>query len=159
MALQQRFHVEVELDESVLADAIRELGLNEPPTFTLNHNGKVSASKNSGGFLEVRGLYSPSKNNVTIATATETAQRERIPELAKHLRFTVLHELRHAWQRENWSGEYAEQMAAGPYFMRGEEIDANEWAEYAMPLFPGLVKVKRRPVGGKTGFQRLGKGA
>lgn len=159
MAIQQRFHVNVELDESILAEVIRELKLANPPTITLNHNGLVTAENNNAGAGEVRGLYSPAKNHVTIATANPSSQRERQIELAKHLRFTVLHELRHAWQRENWDDRTAAAMRDGTYFDSGEEQDANAWAEYAMPKYAGLVKVTRRPVGGRTGFQRLGKGA
>jgi hypothetical protein len=35
------------------------------------------------------------------------------------------------------------------------EIDANAWADGAAAKYRGLVRIKRRPVGGRTGFGRM----
>lgn len=150
---RQPVHVKIELDEEVLARVVRELGLRNPPGFILNDRG--GGRNTSAGRIAYRGLYDGANNLVRIASQHQSSQRERLIELTKHTKVTVLHELRHAWQRENWSAEYQREAAKGPYHERIEEQDAEAWAEYAAPMFPGLVKVTRRPVGGKTGFGRM----
>jgi hypothetical protein len=149
-------HVKIELDADTLARAIKELKLTTPPKFVLNHSG-VARNTNAGkGEQQVRGLYSPKTNIVSIASQRPSSSQERLIELTRHVSFTVLHELRHAYQREYWTVEqHMENSMVEDYHMKPEEIDANLWAEYARPKYLGLVKITRRPVGGKTAFQRL----
>lgn len=146
--------VAITLNEDVLRRVIAELELQNAPTFTLNSNGRVAPEGNTGRFSEIRGLYDPGSNHVTIAAARPEHSREGLYVLTKHLRHTILHELRHAWQREKWSPAEKARAAEGPYEFRREEIDANEWAEYASPKFKGLVTVTRTQVG-QSGFARL----
>lgn len=148
----QAVHVRIELNPEVLAAVVAELELKNAPTFRLHSTGKL---KTKDGFGNYRGLYEPAKNHVTIANGFDAYARERQTELVKHLSFTVLHELRHAWQRENWDADTKQAMAAGPYAIRGEELDANAWAEYAQPKYRGLVTVTRRPVGGVSRFAKF----
>jgi hypothetical protein len=152
---RQPVHVKIELDEEVLARAIRELGLRRPPKFILSDRGYARNTNMGAGLQQFRGLYEPRTNTVRIASQHESSQRERLIELTKHVKVTVLHELRHAWQRENWSPEYLIEAAKGDYGEQIQEQDADAWAEYAAPMFAGLVKITRRPVGGKTGFGRM----
>lgn len=141
--------VSIELDEKLLADAISELELKNAPTFTLNDSGRSHAEHE-----RVRGVYHPATNHITITSQGESYTREGLYVLTKHVRFTVLHELRHAWQREHWSPEQQRLGAAGDYADRIEEQDANAWADYASPKYRGLVVITRTPVG-KSGFARL----
>jgi hypothetical protein len=146
--------VSIELDEDVLAAVIEELKLSNPPTFTLNSRGKVNPEGNTGRFSEIRGLYDPATNHVTVAAARPEHSREGLYVLTKHLRHTVLHELRHAWQREHWTAEQKRRAGEGEYELRIEERDANDWAAYASPKYRGLVRVSRTQVG-KSGFSQL----
>lgn len=145
--------VSVEMNEEILADVIAELELSNPPSFTMNHSGKFARNEVSVNG-KVRGSYHPGTNHVTITSQGESFEKEGLYVLTRHLRFTVLHELRHAWQREHWTEEERIKAAQGPYDLRHEEIDANQWAEYAMPKYRGLVKVNRQRVG-KSGFASL----
>lgn len=142
--------VSIELDEAVLAQIIAELELSDPPTFTLN--GSSTTQKFDGA--KVRGYYSPADNHVSISTQGESYEKEGLVVLTKHIRFTVLHELRHAWQREHWTDEQKALGSIGPYNLRPEELDANAWADYASPKYRGIVRVKKTQVG-KSGFSRL----
>lgn len=144
--------VSIEMDENILALVIQELNLSNPPSFTLNHSGFHPDLKVEHG--KVRGAYHSPTNHVTITSQGESYEREGLYVLTKHVRFTVLHELRHAWQREHWTPEQQERARQGAYSSRHEEIDANTWAEYAMPKYRGLVRITRQRVG-RSGFARL----
>lgn len=146
-------HVTVELDDNILQLVIGELELKNAPSFTLNHSGQYTGRRDNPN-EQVRGSYDQLHNHVNITSQGESYEREGLYVLTKHLRFTVLHELRHAWQREHWTAEQQERARQGPYQFRHEEIDANTWAEYAMPKYRGLVRVTRQQVG-KSGFARL----
>jgi len=144
-------HVTIEMNETVLAQAYEELKLSNPPSFTLNHSGKYAdISKDQ----KVRGMYHGDTNHVDITSQGDSNEREGLYVLTKHIRFTVLHELRHAWQREHWTPEQKTLGHQGNYAQRIEEIDANEWARYASQKYRGLVTIKRRQVG-TSGFSRL----
>ena len=95
----------------------------------------------------MRGTHHAGSNHITITTQGEQYERESLYVLTKHIRFTILHELRHAWQHRNWTPEQMNRAKQGPYAMRLVEIDANKWAEYASPKYTGLVKIKREQVG------------
>lgn len=154
-------HVTIELNEDTLAQIVKELDLSKPPSFTLNHSGQFAKREmdvgGKGERVLVRGSYHAPTNLVTITSQGESYEREGLYVLTKHIRFTVLHELRHAWQREHWTAEQKRKAAAGPYHLRFEEIDANQWADYASPKYRTLVQIKRRQVG-RNGFSRLGTG-
>ena len=141
--------IQVELDEEVLRRVIEELELSNPPDFTLNHSGKFPKSFFGEEHKNVRGSYEPATNHVTITSQGESFEREGLYVLTKHIRFTVLHELRHAWQREHWTAEEKREAARGSYRERKEEIDANKWAAYASPLYAKLVTIKRTTVGNR----------
>lgn len=147
-------HVTLELDEEILQRAITELELTNPPAIKLNGSG--AKTETAGGKMTWRGLYDPASHTITVASGLAALSKERLIEMVPHLRFTLLHELRHAWQRENWSAAEIAAAFSGPYHLQPGEIDANAWADYAMPAYVGIVKAKRRPVGGRTGFQKLG---
>jgi hypothetical protein len=144
--------VSITLDEDVLKDVIAELRLSNPPSFTLNHSGRHAELVKE--HAKVRGFYEPGNNHVGITTQGESFEKEGIVVMTKHLRFTILHELRHAYQREHWTAEQLATGRCGPYELRKVELDANLWAEYAMPVYPKLVVVKRQTIG-KSGLSRM----
>lgn len=146
-------HVTISLDADILAQLIAELELSNPPTFALNHSGHLSGVR-LGNNMQVRGSFDHGTNHVTVTSQGSSYEREGLYILTKHVRFTVLHELRHAWQREHWTKEQQIAGRQGDYTHRGEEIDANQWADYAMPAYRGLVTIKRTQVG-KSGFSSL----
>jgi hypothetical protein len=146
-------HVTIKLDADLLAQLVAELELSNPPSFTLNHSGQLSGVR-IGGETKVRGSYHHATNHVTVTSQGSSYEREGLYVLTKHVRFTVLHELRHAWQREHWTKEQQIAGSQGDYAHRHEEIDANQWADYAMPAYRGLVTIKRTQVG-KSGFSSL----
>ena len=146
-------HVTIELDSETLEDVICELELSNPPTFALNHSGRLSGVRVRDN-QQVRGSYHGASNHVTITSQGSSYEREGLFVLTKHVRFTVLHELRHAWQREHWTEEQQIAGRLGSYEFRLEETDANSWADYAMPKYRGLVTIKRTQVG-KSGFSSL----
>lgn len=140
--------VSIELSDEVFKRVVAELELENPPSLTLNHSGlfpkEVLPVKG-----QVRGTYHAPTNSVTITSQGEAYEREGLLVLTKHVRFTVLHELRHAWQRENWTDEEMRRAFTGPYSLQKGEIDANNWADYAMPKYTKLVAIKRTFVGKK----------
>lgn len=144
--------ISIELDQNELGQIISELELSNPPSFTLNHSGRFSKEE-IGDHGKVRGVFFPAENHVAITTQGESYEKEGLYVLTKHIRFTVLHELRHAWQREHWTEEQKIAGRIGPYALRPEEIDANSWADYASGKYR-LVKVTRQQVG-RSGLSRL----
>lgn len=66
---------------------------------------------------------------------------------------TLLHELRHAWQYENWTDDFYAKDARRPYSQQELEKDANEWASTNAIRWRGLVHVSRRFP--NSGFSRL----
>lgn len=150
--------VTLTLNEDVLANVIAELRLTNPPTFTMNARSDMPHPDVAGDHALIRGLYDPVKNHVAIASQGYAYEREGFYVLTKHVRHTILHELRHAWQREYWTPEQQEHGRQGGYRQRPEEIDANQWAEFAAPRYPNLVKVTRQQVG-RSGFSRMSEAA
>jgi len=150
--------IDLQLDEATLHTVFAELRLTNPPSFTLNASGHADPNKNNAGTKMFRGMYHPTNNHIEIGTQGASFSKESLFILTKHLRFTVLHELRHAWQRENWSESEQAIAADGDYESQPQEIDANAWAEYASPKYKSLVVVRRNQVG-QSGFGRLGQAA
>lgn len=156
MAADQRLmaaRISIELDENVLELALGELELlDKRPTFTLNHSGQFLGFNDKFG--HVRGMYDAATHHISLATQHEQYEREGFYVMTKHFRFTLLHELRHAHQQTHWTAAQLIEARRGPYEFRIEEIDANQWADYAMPKFVGVVRVQRQRIG-KSGFGSL----
>ena len=145
--------VSITLGETDFRHALQELEIDQnPPDMILNYSGHHPELSKQHGV--VRSVYVPSDHHILITTQGEAFEREGLLVMTKHLRFTVLHELRHAHQHTHWSAEQLIEARRGPYELRGVELDANAWADYAMPIYPGLVIVKRQQVG-KSGFARM----
>ena len=133
----------LELDETVLAEVIADLQLSDPPTFVLNHSGRIADHPDLGKDGRFRGLYSPGENLVTIATGLDGMRHETYTILSRHLKNTVLHELRHAFQREHWDDEMKAWAKRGGYHERPEEVDARRYADENAERFKGLVRVTK----------------
>lgn len=59
---------------------------------------------------------------------------------------TLLHELRHRWQLEEWGVEkFAVAAGSGSYEVRRAERDARQWAEANLGRYKGLVRLVRDP--------------
>lgn len=138
-------HINLEVNEETLQKAINDLELENPPTFVLNG---TRDSQN------VYGTYEQKRNLVTINVHRRGNGSTALTELTKRVKRTILHELRHAWQREKLSQEELVEWGLGPYHLRREERDANDWAVRSEAKYPGLVRVVRKQ-SGRSGLSRL----
>lgn len=149
-------HIEIVLDDAMFQSVLEELELTErPPSIVLNHPGFASNTTYSKKTAEVRGVYDPSDHTVYVSNGNKSLQRERLIETTTHLLVSFLHELRHAHQHTHWAQE---ELAGGTelgYWESHKEVDARAWSEGAAQKYKGLIRVQRRPVGGRTGFQRM----
>lgn len=135
--------VGLEINEVVLQQVIEELHLKNPPTFVLNARGVDKSHPDLGKTGEYRGMYYGASNTVEVATGNAGLKHESLTIQTRHLKKTLLHELRHAWQREHWDDEMMREAKRGEYWDRLEERDARAYADDALNRFPGLVKVTR----------------
>ena len=139
-------HVSATIDPNVLKRVIEDLELHDPPTFTTNGSSSINHRVTEKGVI-LRGTYDAVRNHVTLYTQSESEERQASTLLRQQLQFTMLHELRHAWQREKWDAKTKARMSWGRYEERGEEKDANEYAEAHRSLYPGLIVVKITALG------------
>lgn len=146
MSVLRPMHVSAEIDKAVLAKVITDLELQNPPTFTTNGSSSLNHHVTKKGII-LRGTYDAVRNHVILYTQSENEERTPSTLLRQQLQFTMLHELRHAWQREHWDAKMKARMSWGKYEDRGEEKDANEYAEAHRSLYPGLIVVKVTPLG------------
>ena len=110
---------------------------------TAGHRRKVSESGN-----DLQGHYDPAKNVITVANRTRSFAYQSVALIQAMIRWTILHEVRHRWQDENWSEREKHQNAEGPYEKRVEELDADDFASRHAVDYPNLVMVttNRRPL-------------
>jgi hypothetical protein len=146
MSVLRPMHVAAEINPVIFAEVVKDLELQDPPTFTTNGSSSLNHHITSKGVI-LRGTYDAVRNHVILYTQSENEERTPSTLLRMQLQFTMLHELRHAWQRENWDAAMKRKMSWGKYEERGEERDANEYAENHRALYPGLIKVKVTPLG------------
>ena len=139
-------HVSAEINPVILSEVIKDLELSDPPTFTTNGSSSINHLIKVKGIV-LRGTYDAVRNHVTLFTQSEMEERTPSTLLRQQLQFTMLHELRHAWQRENWDERMKQRMSWGKYEERGEEKDANEYAENHRAIYPRLITVKVTPLG------------
>lgn len=141
MSVSRPTRVSAEINPTILAEVIRDLELSDPPTFTTNGSSAINHQIHNKGVM-LRGSYDAVRNHVTLYTQADAEERTPTTLLRKQLLHTMLHELRHAWQRENWDEAMKRRMSWGKYEERGEERDANEYAEHHRALYPRLIDVK-----------------
>ena len=138
-------HIDLQIDQTVLDKVIADLELENPPSFVLN---------GTRDNINILGTYEAKRNLVTVNIHRPGFGGTALTILTKSVKHTVLHELRHAWQRENLSQEELNLWKQGPYRERREERDANDWATRNERLYPGLVKIVRKK-SGRSGFARF----
>jgi hypothetical protein len=151
-------HVEIVLNEELYEKLLVELDLSgRRPALVLNHPGFARGTNASEGVAALRGMYDPRTHTVYVANAAHGVPRERLIEATRHLTDTFLHEMRHAHQHTHWTPEMFGTGRSGgdDYHDSFEELDANAWAEFAYPMFKGVLRLQRRPVGGRSGFGRM----
>lgn len=134
----------VELNDDALARLYEEQGFRRIPTISILPAipGKTKT-----------GDYTP-PGFIRLLLHDERMQG-RLPHVISALNRTLLHELRHHWQFENW-GTGAFDDKPGAYIGQRHEIDARDFADANAHRYR-LIRVKRRPQ--TSGFSKLGKGA
>ena len=138
-------HIDLQIDQEMLERAIANLELENPPAFVLN---------GTRDDVNVLGTFEARRNLVTINVHRPGFGATALAVLTKGVKHTILHELRHAWQREKLSPEELTLWKQGRYRDRREERDANDWAARNERSYPGLVKIVRKK-SGKSGFARF----
>lgn len=83
------------------------------------------------------------RNAITIYLGNLSQHVERLPRVNRDIAFTLLHELRHAYQYMTWSTAKWNSDQLRPYPNRECERDANQWAEDHLAEFSNVVRVKR----------------
>lgn len=157
--MAQEIIVNIEIDEVQLSRLYDDLKIQSRPKIIVNFDSRAEGKgakmkttaahkkkiRETGG--DLRGRYSPSSNTITIANQTRSFPHQSHALIQHSVRWTLLHEVRHRWQDENWTEREKQANREGNYEERVEELDANDFAARHAVDYPGLVKVtsNRRP--------------
>lgn len=113
------------------------------------------------GTSEEAGHYKPLTRKIFIRTSFSWLENTSLPLVRSSIVNWLLHEFRHAHQRDHWPAykhKHAERMA---YNIREEEIDARQWAAENTTHFLDLIQIRiqrHKPYdfsGPTRGFGRL----
>jgi hypothetical protein len=133
----------VSINPAKLAEVIALLGLEDPPRIHLIRT--PPPTRHYGGrTMVVYGEADYARHRVNVYTAIEQFDHERLPFVASEMGRTLLHELRHFHQLQNWSAEEREADQKKHYFTRKAEEDAENFAVQHISSFKTLVRVGRR---------------
>jgi len=134
--------IKVEINDPIFQKVCEDLGLEHPVSVVL----KPAASRASA----TRGMAAWNRV-ITIYYGMEKQEVTRLPFVISQVSKTILHELRHEWQFENWTDKQWDDDARYAYNIKPSEIDARDFADTNLAKYRGLVKVKR------TGVSRMGR--
>lgn len=121
----------VEINSAALWRLRHELGLQRLWHF-------VVYSKDAG---RMRAMIDFSKGAIFIYTGHARNDHSSLTDIHRALTTSLLHELRHAWQLEQWGVEALNRDAEVPYQHRRSESDARTWSEQATSRYLDLVKL------------------
>ena len=144
------FRIEIKINKPVLQLVLAELQLvDKAPTITPNFQDVAALKKKKGYCSEEWGHYVVAQNHVVLQVLPPSYARLPLFQLVPHIRETLLHELRHAYQYRHWDESRKERMWDGPYWLRDMEKDARAWSYDAgqKPEYREVVKVTRIPQG------------
>lgn len=151
--MAQEIAVDIHVDQVVLDRVFDDLKIQHRPSIIVNFD---SRAEGKGGALkttqahrkkiaesgsDLYGRYKPAENVILVANRTRSFAYQSVAFITHQIRWTLLHELRHRWQDENWSEREKLQNRQGKYDERLEEIDANDFAAREAFKYPGLVTV------------------
>lgn len=115
-----------------------------PPTYSVHKSTRTL----KGGVAY--GDYNRATNHVRIFLGgIDQYEYDRLLSATNELTRTLLHELRHAWQQQHRTDIYDNHFAA--------ETDAERWACQNLPVYQGIVRLKRTFP--NSGFSRLSRHA
>ena len=125
--------IEATFKQEAFERACVELGLKRPVRLELRRS-------NSGGIT--RGEAAPGQ--ILIYVGLESQEMNRLLFVTTQITRTVLHELRHEWQFENWTQKQWDEDDRYTYNIKPSEVDARDWADRNVSKYRDLVRVKRR---------------
>lgn len=123
--------IAITLDDIAFAKALPELGIRELVTV------RFRAAKDDRLWGQQRG------HEVHIFYGNSFQTSNRLIFVANNITRTLLHELRHVWQEENWTPKQWADDDRHAYGIKPSEIDANDFADRNLSKYRGLVRVKR----------------
>ena len=104
------------------------------------------------------GEYDPERRLITVFLGTHGRMHDRFSELAFKIVETILHEMRHVHQFENWDKERIAADMLKPYHWREIETDAREWARIATKDYLKTIEVRRQNKSPLSGLRAAEKG-
>jgi hypothetical protein len=134
--------IQVTINDPVFQKVCTDLGLKRPVSMHL----KQAPSR---GYT-TRG-HAAWDRTITIYYGLQKQELDRLPFVISQISRTILHELRHEWQFENWTEEKWEEDARYSYNIKPSEIDARDFADANLAKYRSLVRVKR------LGVSRMGR--
>jgi len=129
--------IKVTMNDEVFQKVCLDLGLERPVIMHLKP--AASRAQTTRGTAEW-------DRTITIYYGMEKQEVNRLPFVISQISRTILHELRHEWQFENWTEKQWEDDARYSYYIKPSEVDARDWADANLAKYRGLVKVKREGV-------------
>ncbi|MBA2726506.1 MAG: hypothetical protein H0U53_10990 [Actinobacteria bacterium] len=125
------------LDEPKFALLCESLGLKAAPTV------QIRTAASSDGGIRTLGEYHGYENVVKLFIGFSSDNLEKLRFLQGKLTITFLHEMRHAWQTQQWGHEAMAKARNEPYHVRRSEVDANSFAEANAHLWRNVIRVVR----------------
>ena len=123
--------MQITLNEEKLSELYDELGLKRRPVI------RLTAAPNADH--ATRGTATG--NSITITYGLRSQAVDRLHFVQSQIVRTLLHEIRHIWQFENWNGYNFNNKS--DYWVKREEIDAREFADNNLAKWRGIVRVSR----------------
>jgi hypothetical protein len=135
------------LNEAVLKEIEEDLKLVAPCSI-------VFRDRLAGRKMGEAQWHKPGRK-IVIEIASGMYEFAKIRDLQMEMLITILHELRHYYQKDHWPNEVIVADMQLPYHQRKVEKDAEEWARTNAQRYRGLLKLSVRHL--NTGLSRLGK--
>jgi len=151
--MAQDIIVDIQIDEAVLARVYDDLKIQSRPKIIVSFNAKAESAgaklrstsahkKKVREFgADLKGRYKPADNVIEIGNQTVSFKYQSEAFITHSVRWTLLHEIRHRWQDEQWTPDQKRRNHEGRYEERVEELDANDFAARHAVEYPGLVTV------------------
>lgn len=146
-----RLKATVDADE--LCKVCDELQLDSPPGVVFRTGQPNQRVLRAGRVPVCFGQYDEAKNVVIIYMGIDEYEADKLRYVQSEIVITILHELRHAYQKQHWAAEDLAADRARPYMLRKAERDAETWAVENASRFRRIVRVIRRTHG--SGFSKI----
>lgn len=151
--MAQEIIVDIAINQAVLDRVYDDLKIKSRPKIVVSFNAKAESAgaklrsteahkkKVREMGADLMGRYKPADNVIEIGNQTRSFAYQSEALIGASVRWTLLHEIRHRWQDEQWTPEQKRRNHEGRYEERVEELDANDFAARHAVDYPGLVKV------------------